>query len=60
MIDTLSRTINRSAPAMSIPPVSACLMAERYPKRTKATTMDRSVSSERSFLRFRLLQTRKR
>src|SRR5581483_1406735 len=41
-----------------MPPVSACLMAERKPKRMKATTMESRVRIVRSFFRFRLLQMR--
>ena len=57
-MDTFWRTINRSAPASSTPPTSACWMAERNPNRTNATTMDSSVSDVRSFFRFRLHQMR--
>src|ERR1039458_6612382 len=58
MMDTLCRTISRSAPAMATPPTSACLMADKNPNRMNATRMDSSVSDVRSFFRFRLHQMR--
>src|SRR3954462_8821270 len=60
MIDTLCRTISRSAPASATPPTSACLIAHNRPNSTNATITDSSVSEVRSFFRFRLTQTRGR
>src|SRR5438874_12469767 len=60
MRDTLCRTIRRLAPASSIPPTNACLMADRNPKRINATRIESSVSAVRTFFRFRLLQMRGR
>ena len=58
MMETFSRTINRSAPASATPPTSACWMADRKPNRMNATTIESSVSDVRSFFRCRLHQMR--
>src|ERR1043166_4908064 len=58
MIETLWMTTRRLAPSRVTPPVNACWIEDNKANRTKATTMDRSVNSVRSFRRFKLLQMR--